>query len=147
MRGAVHTNLLYVVTDTTGRSGFDGSTDGPSGALARTDYYSRLAVVALLLLLGLLSCVVFMVFLIRCGSCEPDPDKRLGAGHIAFEFAHSRFHFVNEPDIFVVPDHAGLRVVIRVPDGGGTQTELAQVGGFYAEHAQRHRQREKCHAK
>src|ERR1039458_5398712 len=44
--GAVHTNLLSVVTDTTGRSGFDGSrfdqsrTDGPSGALARIRWLS-----------------------------------------------------------------------------------------------------------
>jgi hypothetical protein len=29
---------------------------------------------------------------------------------------------------------------------GGTQTHLAQVGGFYAEYAQGHRQREECHA-
>ena len=43
--------------------------------------------------------------------------------------------------------YAGLRVVIRVPYGGWTQTHLAQVGGLYAEHAQRHRQREECHAK
>src|SRR5258708_2718907 len=35
--GAVHTNLLYVVTDTTGRS----LTDGPSGALARTTRLSN----------------------------------------------------------------------------------------------------------
>ena len=29
----------------------------------------------------------------------------------------------------------------------GSQTHLAQIGGFYAEHAQRHRQREERHAK
>src|SRR5271169_2872183 len=40
MGGAVHTNLLYVVTDTTGRSGFNRSkTDGPSGALARIRWF------------------------------------------------------------------------------------------------------------
>src|ERR1700678_4097838 len=102
-----------------------------------------LAVITLLLLLGLLCCVVLVVFLVRRGFTR----SRFGGSDVALEFAHTRFHLIHEANVLVVPDHAGLRIVVRVPYGRGTQTHLAQVGGFNAEYAQRDRQREEGHAK
>src|SRR5580692_10618210 len=74
-----------------------------------------LAVIAILLLLGLLCCVVLMVFLFRRGFTR----TTFGGGDVALEFAHARFHLVDEPDVFVVPDYAGLRVEVRLTQSRG----------------------------
>src|SRR5712671_1274385 len=95
-----------------------------------------LTIVALLLLLGLLCCVVLPFFLVRRGFSGTSARTRLGGRDRALEFAHSRFHLVDEPDVLVVPHHAGLRAVVGVPYSGRPQAHFAQVGGFYAEYAQ-----------
>ena len=76
-----------------------------------------LAVVAILLLLGLLCCVVLVVFLW--------PARLRGGRDVALEFAHARFHLIDEPDILVIAHYAGLRVVVRVPYRSGTQADLS----------------------
>src|SRR5579863_5888682 len=55
-----------------------------------------LAVVAILLLLGLLCCVVLVLFLGRRGR---------GGSDVALEFAHPRFHLIDQPDILVIPHY------------------------------------------
>src|ERR1022692_4120725 len=87
-----------------------------------------LAVIAILLLLGLLCCVVLVVFLLG--------RAWLGGGDVALEFVHARLHLIDEPDIVVVADDAGLRIVERMPQSGRTQADLAQIGGLNAEDAQ-----------
>src|SRR5580658_2726768 len=101
-----------------------------------------LAVIAILLLLGLLCCVVLAVFLFRRGFIR----RSFGGFHGALEFTYARFHLIDEANVFVVPDDASLRVVVRVPNGRGPQADGAQVGGFHAEYAQGYRQREERHA-
>src|ERR1039458_4328534 len=100
-----------------------------------------LTVIAILLLLGLLCCVVLVLFLRRGFS-----GRTFGGTYVVLEFAHPRFHLIDQPDILVIPHYAGLRIVVRVPYGCGTQADLAQVGGFHAEYAQGHREREERHA-
>ena len=97
-----------------------------------------LAVIAILLLLGLLCCVVLTVFLTG--------GRGLGRGEISLDAPNRGLHLVNQLDVVVVADNAGLRVVERVPDCGRTQADLAQVGGFDAEYALGYRQREEGHA-
>src|SRR5580704_19424576 len=102
-----------------------------------------LAVIALLLLLGLLCCVVLVVFLFRRPRLA---GTGFGGRDGALEFTHARLDFVNDPDIQVVVHHPSLSGVVRVPDRSGTQADLAQVCGFDAGYGQAHRQREESHA-
>jgi hypothetical protein len=98
-----------------------------------------LAVVALLFLLGLLCCVVLMVFL-GCGA-------GFGGSDVALDLPGQRLELVDDPHVFVVPHHTRLRAVIREPDRRRTQADRGQVRRFDAGNREAHRQREKCHAK
>src|SRR5580704_14834630 len=98
-----------------------------------------LAVIALLWLIGLLCCVVLVVFLFR--------GSGLGRGNVALDLPRQRFHLVNDPDILVVVHDPGLRMLIGTLDRGRTQADAGQVGGLHAGDRQAHRQRKECHAK
>src|SRR5438270_3230402 len=94
-----------------------------------------LAVVALLLLLGLLCCVVLVIFLWR----RPGFSAAGFSGcDVALEFANARLDFVNDPDILVIVHDVGLRGVIRVPYCRWPQAYLPQISRSNPGYGQHH---------
>src|ERR1700723_3306108 len=95
----------------------------------------RLAVIAFLLLFGLLASVVLMFFCLRRWT-------RLGRSHAAPEFTHPRFHLIDEPDVLVIPHSGSLRHFVAVTQSRRPQADLPHVCWLDPENGQPNRERE-----
>src|ERR1700722_968872 len=91
---------------------------GTHGSASQNEIVFNLAVVALLFLLGLLCCVVPMLFLLR--------GPGFGGRDVTLDLPRQSLDLVNDPDVVVVPYNTRLRAVVRVPDRRRTQADVGQ---------------------